>query len=412
MRIVTNVLIKLKKVPPRLHKIRRMFFVWFYHRITLILTEQYWLIDYLPKKKAVCETVLLVRLDLIGDFVIWLDAAKELKNLYPNKRLVLYANKTWSVLATRLPYWDEVVAVDVPRLRTDESYRLKLLCATRRLGFTTVIHPTYSREYVVDLIVRASGASNRIGHLGDLNNISASHKMITDTWYTTLVPCGTSPPIELNTNAELIRKLGNINFRSHIPVIPAFDEFPHALDLPERYSVIVPGASWAPRMWPIENFVEIILYLQKQGLTTVLCGTDSEQALCKQIAAQAEIKVMNIAGKTTLLQMIEVIRHAQLVIANESSAIHIAAAVAVPSVCILGGGHFGRFLPYNPEAEDINRPKPISVFSSMECFGCRWRCHYPLDELGAVPCIAHVGTKQVIDACGMAQRHEIHINQS
>jgi ADP-heptose:LPS heptosyltransferase len=165
-------------------------------------------------------------------------------------------------------------------------------------------------------------------------------------------------------------------------------------------------------MWPIENFVEIILYLQKQGLTTVLCGTDSEQALCKQIAVQAEIKVMNIAGKTTLLQMIEVIRHAQLVIANESSAIHIAAAVAVPSVCILGGGHFGRFLPYNPEVEDINRPKPISVFSSMECFGCRWRCHYPLDELGAVPCIAHVGTKQVIDACDIAQRHEIHINQS
>lgn len=56
--------------------------------------------------------VAIVRLDLIGDFILWLNAAKKFRNLYPNAKLTLIANQAWSDLARLLPYWDDMIMID------------------------------------------------------------------------------------------------------------------------------------------------------------------------------------------------------------------------------------------------------------------------------------------------------------
>lgn len=370
------------------------------HQLVLVLTERHWVIDYLPKQKAGNEALLLVRLDLIGDFIIWLDAAKEFKKLYPDKRIVLYANSAWAALAKHLTYWDEIVSVDMPQLRGDDLYRFKILCGVHLRGFDIAIQPTYSREYVSDLLVRASKARQRIGHLGDTNNISPENKAITDTWYTRLVPQGGRPEVELNINAQLIRALGHTKFKSRMPHLATLTELPAELNIGEKYCVLVPGASWGPKMWPIANFAELAAKMTKQsGLKTILCGTQAERSICHQVAELSEVSTVNFAGQTTLVQLIEIIRHASLVVANDSASIHIAAATRTPSVCILGGGHFGRFLPYRPECKDVTHLEPLAVFREMDCYGCRWKCKYSLAAGDSVPCIADVDLSEIMNAC-------------
>ena len=370
------------------------------HQLVLVLTEQYWLIDYLPKQKAGSEALLLVRLDLIGDFIIWLDAAKEFKKIYPDKRIVLYANSAWAALAKHLTYWDEVVSVDMTHLRGDDLYRFKLLCGVHLRGFDITIQPTYSREYVSDLLVRASKARQRIGHLGDANNISLENKLITDAWYTRLAPKGIQPEVELNINAQLIRALGHANFKSRMPHLASLTELPAELKISEKYCVLVPGASWGPKMWPIANFAELAAKITQQiGLKIILCGTQAERSICSQVAELSGIDTINLSGQTTLIQMIEMIRHASLLVANDSGSIHIAAATRTPSVCILGGGHFGRFLPYQPEFKDADHLEPLAVFHEMDCYGCRWKCQYSLTAGESVPCIAGVDVSKIMKAC-------------
>ncbi|MBT4662351.1 MAG: lipopolysaccharide heptosyltransferase family protein, partial [Candidatus Marinimicrobia bacterium] len=48
-------------------------------------------------QKNKLELVLLIRQDAIGDFVMWLDTAKEYRELYPseNNRIVLVGNAVW-----------------------------------------------------------------------------------------------------------------------------------------------------------------------------------------------------------------------------------------------------------------------------------------------------------------------------
>jgi len=370
------------------------------HQLVLVLTEQYWLIDYLPKQKTGSEALLLVRLDLIGDFIIWLDAAKEFKTIYPDKRIVLYANSAWAALAKHLTYWDEVVSVDTTQLRGDDLYRLKLLCGVHLRGFDIAIQPTYSREYVADLLVRASKARQRIGHLGDANNISLENKAITDTCYTRLVPQEIQPEVELNINAQLIRALGHTKFKSRMPHLANLTELPAELKIGEKYCVLVPGASWGLKMWPIANFAELAAKITQQiGLKIILCGTQAERSICSQVAELSGIDIINRSGQTTLIQMIEMIRHASLLVANDSASIHIAAATRTPSVCVLGGGHFGRFLPYQPEFKDADHLEPLAVFHEMDCYGCRWKCQYSLTSGESVPCVAGVDVSKIMKAC-------------
>jgi len=57
-----------------------------------------------------------------------------------------------------------------------------------------------------------------------------------------------------------------------------------------------------------------------------------------------------------------------LYVGAESSGAHLACAVGVPNVVLLGGGHFGRFMPYSRLTSAVVLP--------LDCFGCNWRCHH------------------------------------
>lgn len=370
------------------------------NRFITLVVDKHWLIDYLPKSKTGRNELLLVRLDLIGDFIIWLDAAKEFKHLYPVKRIVLYANAVWAPLAEQLAYWEEVISVDVNRLRFDNIYRFKLLCEVHSRGFDIAIQPTYSREYVSDLIIRASNARQRIGHQGDTNNISPENKVITDTWYTDLAPQAIFPEVELNINAELIRFLGNKEYKSRTPQLDIQIELPSEFKIDSEYCVFVPGASWGPKMWPVINFAELASKISKSSdLKIILCGSQSERNICNQVADLSGVATINLSGQTTLVQMIEIIRRASLVVANDSASLHIAAATRTHSVCVLGGGHFGRFLPYQSEFKESDHFLPVVVFHPMDCYGCRWRCKYPLSPYEAVPCISSINVDRVMKVC-------------
>ena len=387
--------------PARARHLLPISYGWAIHQMTMILTERYWLMDYLPRLRSKCGGVMLVRLDLIGDFIIWLDAAKEFRALYPEQRIVLFANATWANVAERLPYWDEVVSIDVPRLRTDDWYRLCVLLQIQRRHFDIAIQPTYSREYVGDLCVRAANFAQRIAHIGDDNNIQPVLKAKSDAWYTNVVPEKISTIVELTHNANLIRHLGKSEFKSRMPRIGRLEDLPRTLKIDAPYCLIAPGASWTPKMWPASNFGHLAQQIsQELKLTIVLCGTSAEKKICDQVASSTGATVVNLAGKTTLIEMIELIRSAQLVIANDSAAIHIAAATNTPAVCILGGGHFGRFLPYQPEISQNSSSLPKIAFNKMDCYGCRWTCQYlESQSSGVVPCISQVDPSIVLKSC-------------
>jgi ADP-heptose:LPS heptosyltransferase len=339
--------------------------------------------------------LLLVRLDAIGDFIVWLDTAKEYRRLYPGQRIVLCTSSAQAEIANKLPYWDEVWPVDMSLLGTSPIYRLKLFRKIRRSGFSTAIQPTFSRVFSLgDAVIRASGAIQRIGSVGNSTNLNPFAQRISDRWYTKLVAASQTPLAELERNAEFIRNLSGGNFPARTPVLPKFNPLPERLKIDGPYFVIFPGASWSGRQWPATHFVEVVTELHRQyGWRAVVCGGPSEKYLCQSIVNLSAVAIINLSGETSLPELVELLRGAEILISNETSAVHLAAAVSTPTVCILGGGHFGRFLPYPAYAPGS---KPMVVNHEMSCYQCNWHCTQPHAPGSAVPCISGVTVASVL----------------
>ncbi|MDO9353967.1 MAG: glycosyltransferase family 9 protein, partial [Solirubrobacteraceae bacterium] len=346
--------------------------------------------------------VLVVRFDAIGDFVVWLQAASQLRSAFPGQRIVLAANAVWADLARQLPYWDEVIAIDVKRLDTNLAYRWRTLREVARRGFSTALQPTHSRTLSADAVIRSSGAAKRIGAVGDLTHLSRLQKRIADRWYTRLLPSRATESAELDRNREFMQ--GLTGDASPMPAfrLPEVSALRDGLLFGQAYAVVFPGASWSGRQWPVSAFGEFInAFCGPRGWLAVICGSPQEESLCAAVAASTTVPSVNLAGQTSLAEFCEVARRSRLLVGNETSAVHIAAAVGVPCVCILGGGHFGRFVPY-PTTWSSSAPEP--VFHRMPCFGCNWECHLPHVKGEAVPCVSGVSAPMVVEAAARVIR--------
>ncbi len=348
-----------------------------------------------PRPETQPQTLLVVRLDEIGDFVVWLNAAEGLRQRYPGWRICLAANEIWADLAGVVRSFDEVIPVRVRSLRVSPLYRYRLLQYVRRRGFHTVIHPVYFREKHfpdAEAIVRTCGAVERIGSTG--NGFTWRSRVGSST-YTRRVDALPQPAGQLRQNAWFVRELGMTSFRAGLPRLPALDDVPDAFPGTAPYFVLLPGAGSPLRMWPLERFAKIARRIHdRTGWVGVICGSSSERALGEQLAVLAEKGLMNWAGRTTVKQLAGIISSAKMVLGNETSGIHLAAARDVPAVCILGGGHFGHFVPYELD-DNTSSPGPSFAVHPMDCFRCNWKCIYPLNPGTPAPCIDAIQTDDV-----------------
>jgi ADP-heptose:LPS heptosyltransferase len=372
-----------------------------------LLTERYWLLDYLPTFFKKRDGVLLVRLDLIGDFVLWLDSAQAYRRLYPDQKITLAVNSACAELAAALPHWDDVISINIHKLRTNYRYRLSILIRLRWSNFKVAIQPTFSRELVGDLALRASFALQRIGYQGDTSNISVFYKEKTDTWCTRLVKNNPLEIMELGINAHFIKSIGLKKFTCSKPKIQKLITLKKELTICGDYLIIAPGASWQPKAWSVQNFAEVIIYLSKHyNLRIVLTGGAVDTTICNSLAELVSpIDLYNLSGKTSMLELIELIRGAKLLISNDSAPVHIGSAVSTKTICILGGGHFQRFLPYIVE-DEIDQNSMITLSHRMPCYHCNWRCSFLSEQKLIVPCIESVAASNVIAACNEFLSHK------
>lgn len=341
---------------------------------------------------------LVLRLDALGDFILWLSSgASCIAGLARSEgRSVLVANSDWAEFASELRLFDEVWPLEVRRFRREPLYRLRFLARLRSRGFARIIQPRSAREFLLeDLIVRAAGAVRTTTPSGSHANLNPPLKRITDAWYTDLLPTPAHATQELEINAAFARALCRtepaavtLGFTDHLA-----DRF----GIDSKYFVIAPGAGMTGKTWPVEHFAEVALRLHRlTGWACVVVGSQKERGLGEPLQRALGSACSNLAGKTSLMELGMVLRFAQLAISNDSAVAHFAPLVGTRGVSILGGGHFGWFLPYpHPLASGV---RPTAVFRKMDCFGCNWRCCYKVARNAPFPCIEQVPANDVWEA--------------
>ncbi len=110
-----------------------------------------------------------------------------------------------------------------------------------------------------------------------------------------------------------------------------------------EYAVLVPGARWKTKVWPAEYFGKVASMIP---MRSVVVGSSADIGVAEEIVATSGGKAVSVAGKTTLKELIEIMRGARIAISNDSGPMHIAAAVGVTVIAIFGPTSPQRTGPY------------------------------------------------------------------
>jgi ADP-heptose:LPS heptosyltransferase len=317
----------------------------------------------------------------MGDFVLFLPSLRELRRHYAGSRISLLVGSESAALASTFTDVDEVISFEVRRYRLNLSYRIRLIQQIRRRQFDVAVNPIYSREPLTDEILYCSGARERIACEGDLCNIRPRAKSENNAFCTRIYPSTPGLLPESVRNREFVGQLFGANgsredSRPSLPLSHSHLYDARALlrsqGLDLHTDIIVgmfPGAANSIRIWPPEYFAQLADFLvDRYGARVVLGGSPSDTALGERIIRLCRTAPRNLIGSTSLPQLAAVLRLCSLFIGSESGPLHLAVAVGTPTLCIMGGGHFGRFYPYD------DPKKHRMVFKEMDCFNCNWHC--------------------------------------
>jgi heptosyltransferase-2 len=109
------------------------------------------------------------------------------------------------------------------------------------------------------------------------------------------------------------------------------------LDGAQRAVALCPGAEYGPaKRWPPAYFAELARALTSNGDAVWLLGSAKDAEIAQDIARLSGGACVNLCGRTTLDQAIELLASARLAITNDSGLMHVAAAVGTPLVAIYG----------------------------------------------------------------------------
>jgi len=311
------------------------------------------LIDFfIPKTKTTTEkTMLLLRVDGIGDYVLFRNFIKVIKEdpKYAHYKITFVGNKLWKDLAIGLDheYFDREVFVDQKQFTRNIFYRYKVLSELNTIKYEVVLSSVYSRDFFFgDWIAHGVAANMKIGSKGDLTNRTAWQRKIGDTFYTQLIDSKSEVQFEFFRNKEFFEALLQKHITLDKPTITSRSN--SGLALPNSYALLYIGASSPHKKWSLSNYAAIASYLRATfNFEIVLCGGPSDITDAHTFALLYKEKFVNLVGKTSLMDMIELVSKSDFILTNETNASHFAAAIgSAPFLVMASGEFFGRFTPY------------------------------------------------------------------
>ncbi len=329
------------------------------------------------------KNILIIRLSAIGDVVFASPLIKALRHHYPDARISWLVEPAAAPLLNNNPELDEVILWPKGEWKRLWAER-KFLTLARELRLFISKLKSHDFDCAIDLqgLLKSgvwayfSGAEQRIG----LGSKEGSEKMMTRV----ISRQGDNPRIGSEYYA-LAQALGLdvSNFEMDIALSAEDDAFPARVIAPQHYAVICPFTTrpqkhWLETRWPV--LAEQIE--SERNLPVVMLGGPADVEAAARIAA-ANPQIINMAGKSSLMQTAALIKHALLLVGVDTGLTHMGIAFNVPTVAL-----FGSTCPYT----DTTRENARVLYHKMDCSPCR---RHPVCN-GDFTCMARIEIDEIM----------------
>lgn len=314
-----------------------------------------WIASIGPRKRSRVKKLLLVRVDEIGDCMLWRPFIHEVvsSDTYQGYEFHFCGNQSWKSLLLCFDkekftkyFWMDKIA-----FKKRMGYRFRFLSLIYQERYDIVINPTFSRDKRYDdSIVKAARSPLRLGMVANQESVSTYEIGYDKNFYTQLFDHPEKPIFEFYRNRLFSNFITSTesaitNTKVDQQCLPAVP-YP----LPEKYFVVFPGSRSKERIWPTENFIRVSQYLfENYGWTALVCGTVADTVYTDAFCEGYPYLMQNVTGQTSLTDMLAIFAKAQCLLSVDTGSVHLAAAVGCTVFGIFNGSQYKRFAPYPTE---------------------------------------------------------------
>jgi lipopolysaccharide heptosyltransferase I len=347
------------------------------------------------------RSILIVKLSAIGDVIQTLPMVEALKRQYPDARIDWVVEEDASTLLLNHPVINRVIISRrkswVKEARKPGGFWMTL----REMG--RFIRELRSQRYdwIIDnhgifksgLLVLLSRGRRKIGFQASAGIADEGSYFFTHERY---------KPLSIERHAlerylDLVSQLGvpTDSTAFHLPVPPdavkraevmlrekGFDSHPLV--------VLHPMAKWETKQWPAEKFARLISALAQKNASVVITGSPQDEGPVEEILHRTgdSVKVLNLAGKTNLMELAGLFSLSDLVLSPDTGPMHLAAAVKAPLIALFGPTAPWRTGPYGNNSAIIRKDLPCSP-----CFKKKCRTMECMDSISVEEVLAAVEEK-------------------
>ncbi len=327
------------------------------------------------------QHILVIRLDLIGDLVLSLTVVRALKRTYPEAEIDLLALPSSANVAAYDPNLAQIIAYDPNIWRRPQALlkpgnwrKLRSLIGTLRRRDYDLAVSVYGK-WAASLAV-LSGAKRRVGYRSE-----GFPGFMTDT------AAGGVPgrwrhwsPLdnkhEVDYCLELARAAGAVlTLEDRIPRLYVNEQTRQEVEQllqregaqPDKPLIIchINSNNGQSKRWPIPYWAFLIdRMIRELGANIVLTGVFGDLPQIERVLQHTHERgnVINLTGKTSLVQLTALLQQADLLISGDSGPLHIGVACGTPIVSIYG--------PTDPSLGGPVSPEALVLSSGIWCSPC------------------------------------------
>ncbi len=296
------------------------------------------------------KNILIIKPSSLGDIVHTLPALSALRSSFPYAKISWLIKPAFAAILENHPHIDEIIHFDRKFLGKAWFHPcafaslISLIRRLRRGKYDAVFD--FQGLFRTASLAWLSGCKKRFG--------VADTREPARFFYTDTLPQDEDCIHVVDYYLKIVRSAGvsvpGVQFTvSRNPV--AADSIARLLKsegiAPGNFAVFVPSSAHRYKCWPIERFAALADKVSSQfGLSIVATAAVSEAGVIERMKSLANVFVVNLAGRTSLSELIALMDSARLVVSNDTGPGHIAAALGKPLVMLFGRSNPKRLAPY------------------------------------------------------------------
>jgi len=308
------------------------------------------------------DNILVSRTDRLGDLILALPLVETLKERYPECNIHVLSSLYASPILENNPRIDKIVRVQNDQMFTDKLYKKDLMHRIR-LGNYKVVVVLYPERQISRLFYKA-GIPIRIGTAGRFHSVFFNTHLFHSR--------KENKKHELEYNLDFLQFFRNGNTVLTPQVYLKEKEIRNArrilanAGVESPFVIIHPGSGGSADQWPLEFFLRLYTKLVEDDVSVVISGSEKEGLRFRGVLNQIDVPVKEITGGTDLRTLAAVLSLADVVVANSTGPLHLAAAVGTkvvglyPSKRIMSPVRWGPVGPFHrvlqPSRKDCHCP--------------------------------------------------------